>query len=47
MTTVLFLINAAASAINFVKYADNSNPINLGAGVFCGLVAISCAVRSN
>ena len=47
MISVLFLINAAASALNFAKYADNSNPINLGAGVFCGLVAISCAVRSN
>ena len=47
MTPVLFLINAAASAINFAKYADNSNPINLGVGVFCGLVAISCAVRSD
>ena len=47
MTTVLFLINAAASAINFVKYADNSNPTNLGVGVFCGLVAISCIVGSD
>ena len=47
MTSVLFLINAAASAINFVRYADNSNSTNLGVGVFCGLVAISCAVRSD
>jgi hypothetical protein len=47
MTTVLFLINAAASALNFAKYADNSDPTNLGVGVFCGLVAISCAVRSD
>ena len=47
MISVLFLINAAASAINFAKYADNSNSTNLGVGVFCGLVAISCAVRSN
>ena len=47
MISVLFLINAAASALNFAKYADNSNPTNLGVGVFCGLVAISCIVGSD
>ena len=46
MWNVLFLINAFASAANIYMYTiPEGGPLNLAAGVFSGLVAISCLIR--
>lgn len=40
MLFVFFAVNAGLSALNWMLYANNPNPASLGAGIFCGFMAL-------
>lgn len=41
-----FMIQMGMAVINFVLYSENDSPISLGAGVFCGTLALSSLIMA-